>query len=75
LCCLAQAYQSGIIWRHRMPKEQDLSQNIVQAVQATAKAYESVRLALQGDRVYQLGLIDDLLAAVAREMALRGMER
>jgi hypothetical protein len=58
-----------------MPKEQDLSQNIVQAVQATAKAYESVRLALQGDRVYQLGLIDDLLAAVAREMALRGMER
>ena len=59
-----------------MPKEQDLSQNIVQAVQATAKAYESVRFALQGeDRVHQLALVDDLIAAVAREMVLRNMER
>jgi hypothetical protein len=59
-----------------MLKEQELAQNIVQSVQATARAYESVRLALQGeDKVYQLGLIDDLLVAVAREIALRNMER
>ena len=58
-----------------MLKEQELSQNIVQAVQATAKAYDAVRRALQGDRVHQLGLVDDLIAVVAREMTLRNMER
>jgi hypothetical protein len=58
-----------------MSKEQDLSQNIAQSVQATARAYESVRLALRGDRIRQLALIDDLLVAVARETVLRDMER
>jgi hypothetical protein len=59
-----------------MSKEQVLSLNITQAVEATARAYDSVRLALRGgDRVHQLMLVDDLLAAVAREIALRSMER
>ena len=58
-----------------MSREQELAQNIAQSVQATATAYDAVRLALQGDRVHQLGLIDDLIAAVTRETALRNMER
>jgi hypothetical protein len=59
-----------------MSKEQELARNIVQAVQTTARAYDAVRIALRGeDRVHQLMLVDDLLAAVEREIALRSMER
>jgi hypothetical protein len=59
-----------------MSREQELAQNIAQSVRATARAYDAVRLALQGeDRVHQLMLVDDLLAAVEREIAMRSMER
>jgi hypothetical protein len=58
-----------------MLKEQELSLNIAQSVKATAKAYDAVRLSLQGDRVHQLALIDELLDAVKKEITLRNMER
>lgn len=58
-----------------MLKEQELSANIAQSVKVTAQAYDAVRLALQGDKIHQLALIDDLLNAVKSEITLRNMEK